>query len=404
MTKTPSANRLHIGIFGRCNSGKSSLINAITGQRAAIVSDVAGTTTDLVTKPMEIAGLGPCLFIDTAGFDDSGPLADDRIALTKQAVQRSDIALMLCAGPDMEEELRWIEMLRAGHIPVIPVINRNDNRGDTVALEELVRRKTGCEAVTLNAGTGEGMDALLRVLRENKTTETPHTITGNLAQAGDTVVLVMPQDKQAPAGRLILPQAQTLRELLDKRCVAVCCQPADFDKTLASLNAPPALVIADSQVVGEVCGRVPQSTAVTTFSLLYGSYKGDARSFAEGARAIGRLTVNSRVLIAEACAHAPLEEDIGRVKIPRMLCERTGGKLRIDVASGTDFPEDLAPYDLIIHCGACLFNRRYVMARLKSAGTQHVPMTNYGMAIAYMKGVLDRMSFPSNTNPNTASL
>lgn len=394
MISTPWANRWHIGIFGKCNSGKSSLINAITGQQTAIVSEVAGTTTDLVIKAMEIAGIGPCLLMDTAGFDDSGPLGGERLTKTMQALEKSDIALMMCIGMDIEEEIRWTEKLRARHVPVIPIINRNSKSIGLAELEEEINRRMGSKAVVLNADTGEGVEILLSVLAEHKKIGETPSITGNLAHSGDTVLMVMPQDRQAPAGRLILPQVQTLRELLDKRCTVVCCQPDDMEKTLATLNTDPALIIADSQVAEKACALARETSAVTTFSILYASYKGNPERFAEGARAISRLTGNARVLIAEACTHAPQEEDIGRVKIPRMLRERVGDGLRVDIVGGTDFPECLAPYELIIHCGACMFNRQYMLSRMESAAAQHVPITNYGMAIAYLKGILDKMSYP----------
>lgn len=401
MIKTPSANRLHIGIFGKCNSGKSSLINAITGQRTAIVSEVAGTTTDTVTKPMEINGIGPCLFIDTAGFDDTGRLSEERMEQTMQAAQKSDIALMVCTDNDINQEIKWMDMFRTKQIPVIPVINHYGNKNHRTEIEERIYNETGYKAVSLNAETGEGIDTLLRVLAENNKVEQTHSITGNLVNNGDTVLMVMPQDKQAPAGRLILPQAQTIRELLDKQCVIVCCQATELKKAIDRINTPPTLVVADSQVVGDVCAVVPESTAVTTFSILYAHYKGNAQCFADGAKAIGQLTPNSRVLIAEACSHAPLDEDIGRVKIPRLLRQRLGEQLRIDVVKGNDFPKRLDDYQLIIHCGACMFNRRQMLSRIQSATTQHVPITNYGMAIAYIKGVLNRMSYPQTPAHNS---
>lgn len=393
MKDTPQSNRIHIGIFGKCNSGKSSLINALTGQQTAVVSGMPGTTTDPVSKGMEIPGLGACLLMDTAGFDDTGPLAAERLKRTDAVADRTDIAVVVCRDADISLESRWVERFMNNNIPVAIAVNADADDTTSPELADAIRRQTGITPVAINAATGEGTDSLLGSLREMRL-PAQHTITGNLAAAGDVVVLVMPQDAQAPQGRLILPQAQTIRELLEKRCTVICTLPERLDDTLANLMRPPRLIITDSQVLKEIHGHIPEESMLTTFSILFAACKGDIRVFLEGARAMENLTAHSRVLIAEACAHAPADEDIGREKIPRMLRRKVGEGLKIDVAGGRDFPGDLSPYDLIIHCGACMFNRRLVLNRIKEAQRQGVPITNYGVAIACLTGTLDGVVFP----------
>lgn len=393
MKDTPQANRIHIGIFGKCNSGKSSLINALTGQQTAVVSGMPGTTTDPVSKGMEIPGLGACLLMDTAGFDDTGPLATERLKRTDAVADRTDIAIVVCRDEDISLECRWVERFRDNRIPVTIAVNADDSTPPELA--DAIRRQTGITPVAINAITGEGTDSLLASLREIRLPAQP-TLTGNLAAAGDVVVLVMPQDAQAPQGRLILPQAQTIRELLEKRCTVICTLPEQLDDALRNLVRPPRLVITDSQVLKEIHGHIPEESMLTTFSILFAACKGDIRVFLEGARAMENLTGHSRVLIAEACTHAPADEDIGREKIPRLLRRKVGEGLKVDVAGGRDFPKDLSAYDLIIHCGACMFNRRLVLNRIKEAQRQGVPITNYGVAIACLTGTLDGVVFPED--------
>lgn len=394
MQNTPRANRVHIGIFGPANSGKSSLINAITGQQVSIVSDVAGTTTDPVNKSMEVRGIGAVTFIDTAGFNDKGSLGAQRVEQTARAADRTDVALVLCEDGSLEEEKRWIDMFRSKRVPVIAVINKSDLLADPAALAARVEEKTGLRPVVVSAATGKGIPELVRAIAEVAQADNPESIVGSLASEGDVVMLVMPQDAQAPRGRLILPQVQTIRDLLDKKCVVVSCTPDQMDAALKSLAAAPKLIITDSQVFGHVSKLTPPESLLTSFSVLFARYKGDIKAFVEGASAIDRLTENSRVLIAEACTHAPLEEDIGREKIPRMLRARVGQGLKVDVVGGADFPDDLTGYDLIIHCGACMFNRRHVLSRVDRAVGQGVPITNYGVAIAYLTSILDKVVYP----------
>lgn len=392
---TPRASRLHIALYGRRNAGKSSLINAITGQQVALVSPVAGTTTDPVYKAMELHGIGPVVFIDTAGFDDGGELGDMRVGRTRAAMDRTDMAMVVFTQEDMEEELAWVEELKGRKIPVLPLVNKADLLTDPQALSARVAEATGLTPLVVSAATGEGVDqvrhALLRLLPEDYA---PRSITGGLVKEGELVLLVMPQDIQAPKGRLILPQVQTLRELLDKKCQVMSCTTDRLEDALAALSRPPALIITDSQVFPTVWEKKPLQSRLTSFSVLMAGYKGDIRAFVEGARAIEKLTPQSRVLIAEACTHAPLEEDIGRVKIPRLLRRRFGETLQVDMTAGVDFPEDLRPYDLVVHCGGCMFNRRYVLSRLERAAEQGVPMTNYGVLIAALSGILDKISLP----------
>lgn len=391
---TPAANRLHIALLGRRNSGKSSLINALTGQDTALVSDVPGTTTDPVSKAMEIHGIGPCLFIDTPGLDDEGELGAMRVRRTLKAIERTDIALLLCEEGNPEEEKQWMKQLEEKHIPVILILNKTDNRSNPAATAERIEKACHKKPLLVSAKERTGMESIRQALLQNMPESFgQQSLTGNLAQEGDLVLLVMPQDIQAPKGRLILPQVQTLRELLDKKCLIMSCTTDRMAATLQALSRPPQLIITDSQVFSAVYAQKPAESKLTSFSVLMAGYKGDIPYYIEGASAIDRLTPRSRVLIAEACTHAPLSEDIGRVKIPRLLRRRVGEELQIDFASGTDFTEDLTAYDLVIHCGGCMFNRKHVLNRIERARKQHVPMTNYGIAIAHLNGILDKIAY-----------
>ena len=403
LVHTPNANRLHIALFGKRNSGKSSLINALTGQDTALVSDTPGTTTDSVQKAMEIHGIGPCLFIDTPGFDDEGELGNRRIERTWKAVEKTDIALLLCAGggsaeetgePDFTEELHWLEQLKAKNIPTILLINKADIRKNTASLAIRIKETFGSQPIPVSAKEKTGVELIRQAILEKLPEDfDQHSITGSLVTEGDLVLLVMPQDIQAPKGRLILPQVQTMRELLDKKCLIMSCTTDKLQETLQALSRPPKLIITDSQVFKTVYEQKPEESRLTSFSVLFAGYKGDIRYYVKSASAIGSLTESSRVLIAEACTHAPLSEDIGRVKLPHLLRKRIGEKLSIDIVAGTDFPQDLTPYSLVIHCGACMFNRKYVLNRIERARLQNVPMTNYGVAIAFLNGILNQIEY-----------
>lgn len=396
LNETPRSDRLHIGFFGKRNAGKSTLINAFAKQQISIVSDVAGTTTDPVFKSMEIAGIGACVLIDTAGFDDIGELGKIRVEKTKKAAEKTDVAVILFSDSDIKKELKWFEYFNKRGTPVLLVISK----ADTMSSDEIsqisyeVKKATNKEPLVVSAEnesiTERFKENLIRLIPEDFGSR---SITGDLVDDGDLVLLVMPQDIQAPKGRLILPQVQTIRDLLDKKCIVMSCTTDRLDVTLNALAYPPKLIITDSQVFKTVYEKKPKESMLTSFSTLFAGYKGDLEYYIKSAEAVEMLTKKSKVLIAEACTHAPLAEDIGREKIPRMLRKKVGEGLKIDVVGGSDFPEDLTEYDLIIQCGACMFNRKYVMSRIDRAKAQGVPMSNYGVIIAYLNNILDKISY-----------
>ena len=395
--KTPQSERVHIALFGRRNAGKSSLINALTGQQVALVSDVPGTTTDPVSKTMEILPIGPCVIIDTAGFDDVGKVGKLRIERTRQVIKQADIAIVVVAETgNLDMEISWTRMLKQANVPYLSVLNKVDlmSEAPSPTLLNGIAKRLGCDVIPISALHGSGINLVRTTMAGLLPDSGDQSLTGNLARSGDTVMLVMPQDPQAPKGRLILPQVQTLRNLMDKGCIAVCCGTNDIDRTLASLREPPRLIITDSQVFDVVEEKKPQDSLLTSFSVLMAAHKGDINYFAQSAAAIERLTDQSRVLIAEACTHAPLAEDIGREKIPRMLRGRAGQGLAVDIVAGKDFPDDVSGYDLVIHCGGCMFNRHFMLQRVEQCRAQGVPMTNYGIAIAQIKGILNKVVLP----------
>lgn len=388
---TPKANRLHIAIFGKRNSGKSSLLNAITNQEVSMVSNIAGTTTDPVSKAMELHGIGPVVFLDTAGFDDEGILGELRVEKTKEVMDKTDIALLVFQDTNIDEEISWYRELKKKQLPVLCIINQSE-RTNLVELKANIQESCKQEPIVVNVLKRENMNLihkeLIRMLPEDFNAD---SIIGHLVSPKDIVLLVMPQDIQAPKGRLILPQVQTIRDLLDHKCIVQSCTTDCMEEALASLKYPPKLIITDSQVFKFVYEKKPAQSLLTSFSVLFAKYKGDIDYFIDSAKIIENLTQNSRILIAEACTHAPLSEDIGRVKIPAML-KKKFGDLQIDMVSGTDFPKDLTTYDLIIHCGACMFNRKYVVSRVNLAKQQGIPMTNYGITIAFITGILDKLT------------
>ena len=450
--------RTHIGIFGKRNAGKSSIINMLTNQEVSIVSPLPGTTTDPVTKPIEINGIGACVFIDTAGYDDAGEIGAMRVTKTKQVLQRCDISLFVIPTTiiDNKDELNkaaeWYKLISERTARTIVVINEfsensgsdcymnnsgdcgekkncsdcgdnsDSNGGDNSgsnggvkrefengksskcdisidiktenyikAVSETILKGTKAEIVIVNARKGEGKEELLRVLGHIKERTEEHKIVTHLVKPGDVVLLVMPQDIQAPAGRLILPQVQTIRELLDDKCIVVSCTTENFKRTLTALVTPPSLIVTDSQAFKEVYENKPTESRLTSFSVLFAQWKGDINTFIQGAQALSTLNDNSRILIAEACSHAPLAEDIGREKIPALIHKTISKNIKIEIVSGHDWPENLETYDLIIHCGACMLSRQQVINRIKEAEKINKKITNYGVCIAYLNNILDKI-------------
>ena len=394
LNETPRADRLHIGFFGKRNAGKSTLVNLITGQEISIVSDVAGTTTDVVYKSIEISGLGPCEIMDTAGFDDVGGLGEIRVEKTKKAAEKANIAVIAIADDEMSEEIKWYNFFKEKKTPVLIVITKTDVCENLEEIRNKIAEFYKEKPLEINQSDKDATEkfrqALTRLLPENFDDK---SILGSLVKEDDTVLLVMPQDIQAPKGRLILPQVQTIRELLDRKCTVICTTTDKMTVSLSKLAKAPELIITDSQVFKTVYENKPEDSRLTSFSVLFAGYKGDIEYYTKSVVAIDRLTENSKVLIAECCTHAPLSEDIGRVKIPNMLRKKVGEGLTVDMVAGSDFPEDLTQYDLIIQCGACMFNRKYVLSRIERAKKQGVPMTNYGVVIAYLTRILDKIDY-----------
>ncbi|MBS5587191.1 MAG: [FeFe] hydrogenase H-cluster maturation GTPase HydF [[Clostridium] spiroforme] len=391
LNQTPSANRIHIGFFGKRNSGKSSLINAFVNQDVSIVSNVAGTTTDPVYKAMEIQGIGPCVLIDTAGFDDVGDLGNLRNEKTKKISEKIDLAIIIFSDK-ITIELSWWQYFKDRHIPTIPVINKIDLEIKEEIIDN-IEKSIQCKPLLISTKTKQGIDELKTKIIANVSNDyEKESILGNLIKSGDLVILVMPQDIQAPKGRLILPQVQVIRELLDKKCIPVATTVDTLTETLTKLNQMPDLVIADSQVFKYVYENIPKNCKLTSFSVLMAGYKGDLSYYIESVNKLKNLNKNAKILIAECCSHVPANEDIGRIKIPRMLKQRYS-ITNIDFVNGNDFPNDLTKYDLIIICGGCMFNRRHIMSRVEQAKNQNVAMTNYGVLLAYANDILDKIVY-----------
>ena len=392
MSDTARSSRVHIGIFGRRNVGKSSLVNTLAGQAVSIVSDVAGTTTDVVWKNIELPGIGAAVLGDTAGYDDVGELGAMRVETAKKILSRIDLALLILNGnpTDCELEKEWIAMFDKSGVPFVAVLGRCDEVNNVKEWKKVLNNDVIAFSSVTNKGKEEVLLAMASALQGNRNTD---DITYGLVSSGDIVVLVMPQDAQAPKGRLIQPQVQTLRNLLDKHAIPLCCTPEELPTLLALLNSAPSLIITDSQVFAQAEKLKPENCRLTSFSVLMARHKGDIDVFRKGAETLMSLPNNAKILIAEACSHIPQNEDIGRVKLPRMLQNRFGDGLSITVVSGNDFPEDLSPYNLVIHCGACMFTRRHVMARVHQAVEQNVPITNYGIAIATLTGIIDKVVY-----------
>ncbi len=394
MLKTPKSLRLHIGIFGRRNAGKSSILNALVRQQVSIVSNIPGTTTDPVEKVMELKPIGPVVFIDTAGIDDTGELGKSRIKKTTQVIERTELAVLV-TDDWQSYEIELLKLFRKYKIPVVVAANKSDIRQNNRL--ETDAREAGCPfVVTTSIINTEGIDELRMTLAHATPKEFMNTppVLGDLIKPEDLVVLVTPIDIEAPAGRMLLPQVQALRDTLDNNAYCLTVKEHQLEHALANLKNPPALVVTDSQAFEKVSKIVPEEVPLTSFSILFARLKGDLAEFAEGVEAIDSLKEGDRVLIAEACTHHPLTDDIGRTKIPRWLQKYTGVNLKIDIIAGRDFPDDLTPYKLIIHCAACVFNRQEMISRIEKARRARVPITNYGMVISYIHGIFDRAMKP----------
>lgn len=415
MEATPKGLRLQIGIFGRRNVGKSSLFNQLLHQEIAIVSDTPGTTTDPVEKAMEFLPLGPVVFVDTAGIDDIGALGAQRVEKTRRVVNRIDLAILVTdAWGEYENGL--LVLFGERKIPVIVVANKADQRraeGAAGVLEAeartaiLAATQTTCElpiesdvtrpnVITVAAKSGEGIEALRQALILSAPDDflNPPSILGGLVSEGELVVLVVPVDKEAPKGRIILPQVQVIRDLLDRHASALVVQDTELAKTLDRLKNPPVLVVTDSQAFARVAADTPESIPMTSFSILFARYKGDLTAMVQGAMAIDRLQPGAKILVGEACTHHPIGDDIGRLKIPNWLREKIGGEIELTVVAGRDYPDDVRGYDLVIHCGACVWNRREMLTRIESAHAAHVPITNYGLAISKCLNIFERALQP----------
>lgn len=403
---TPKGDRLQIALYGKRNAGKSSIINAITGQPLAIVSEVKGTTTDPVSKAMEILPLGPCMFIDTPGLDDEGELGRKRVEKAMQVLNKTDIALVVIDISEIKEsdlqterglpqkELEIIRLIEEKKLPYIIVLNQADKIGD-VAAEEIRNKIVAKNAkIPVNVvstvqkkGLEELKDALIAQVPD---ADLKLHIIGDLIEEGDTVVLVVPVDSAAPKGRLIMPQQQVIRDILDNHAMAVVTQVPQLAKTLENLSGKVKMVVTDSQAFGEVSKIVPRDLLLTSFSILFARHKGNLKTLTEGVKAVDSLQSGDRVLIAEGCTHRRQCDDIGTVKIPRWLKEYTGKELILETCSGIDFPADLSPYQLVIHCGGCTLHEKEMKHRIFRAGEQKVPIVNYGIFIAYVNGILAR--------------
>ena len=389
LNETVSAERVHISFFGRRNAGKSSLVNALAGQEVSIVSDVKGTTTDPVKKAMELLPLGPVLLTDTPGYDDEGGLGELRVQKTRETLARTDIAVLVADATmgltDADREL--LKLFEERKLPYLIVCNKSDlTDGDAAAVKD---------SLTVSAKTGEGVAALKERLGSfAETLKTDKKILADLVKPGDTVILVIPIDGAAPKGRIILPQQQTLRELLDLHCPALCCQPEELPGVLANLKTPPALVVTDSQVFGKVDAMLPPEIPLTSFSILFARYKGELRQLTEGAAILSQLKDGDKVLIAEGCTHRRQCGDIGTEKLPRWIEGYCGAKPDFSFTSGAGFPRDLSPFRLIVHCGGCMLNAAEMQDRLRRADEAGVPIVNYGVAIAAIHGILDRATEP----------
>lgn len=394
LNDTPSGERVQIAFFGVRNAGKSSLVNAVTGQQLAVVSDVAGTTTDPVRKAMELLPLGPVVIVDTPGFDDEGALGELRVEATRKVLATCDVAVLVVDGARglCDTDRQMLALFAEQGIPCVVAFAKSDLMSSDAVLPEV---SGAAAAVRTSSQTGEGISELKEALARVGAEKGPEPqLIADLLEPGDTVVLVVPIDSAAPKGRLILPQQQTIRDVLEAGASALICRDAELAGTLAALPKPPRMVVTDSQAFGKVAKIVPADVPLTSFSILFSRYKGDLATQVAGARAIDSLHDGSRVLICEGCTHHRQCEDIGTVKMPNWVREHTGVEPAFEFTSGGDFPLDLTPYDLVIHCGGCTLGARAMRGRVARAAEQGVPITNYGVAIAHMHGILPRVIAP----------
>ena len=393
MNTTPISSRLHIAIFGRRNAGKSSLINALTNQEVALVSDVAGTTTDPVSKAMEILPIGPVVIIDTAGLDDTGELGELRVKKTYEVLNRTDLAILVIDGTiglsEFEENV--LKVIRDKNIPVVGVINKKDLSQYSEEDKRKWEERLKLELIEVSALKKHGIEALkMMLIKKAPYDDRELSIVGDLIKPGDFVVLVIPIDKAAPKGRLILPQQQTIRDILDNDAMAIVTKEHELKETLQNLGKKPSLVITDSQAFLKVSADTPKDIPLTSFSILFARYKGDLEELVRGVKAIKKLKPGDKVLIAEGCTHHRQPDDIGKVKIPRWIRQIVGGDIQFEWSSGITFPDNLEEYSLIVHCGACMLNRREMMYRISYAKSKNIPIVNYGILIAYVQGLMPR--------------
>ncbi|MBE6072917.1 MAG: [FeFe] hydrogenase H-cluster maturation GTPase HydF [Clostridium butyricum] len=390
MLNTPNSNRLHISIFGKRNAGKSSLINALTNQSISVVSNTPGTTTDPVSKSMELLPLGPIVIIDTAGLDDEGELGNLRVEKTRGVIEKTDLAVLVFSADDLDisQEKEWFDNLKKKSIPVIGVINKIDKYKSNI---NLLEKEFAIDFVEVSSTEKTNISKFKELLINNAPIDFERTsILGDIVRPKNKIILVTPQDIQAPKGRLILPQVQIIRDILDNDALALTVKDTELKDMLCFLKEDPDLIITDSQIFKEVSAAIPSHLKLTSFSILMARYKGDLNLFISGAKAIRTLKPGDNILIAEACTHHPLKGDIAREKIPKLLEKQCGGKLNIEVVTGIDFPKNLSKYKLILHCGSCMFTRRQLLSRLEIIKSSNVPITNFGVALAELNGILDR--------------
>ncbi|CUH95781.1 hypothetical protein P22_1861 [Propionispora sp. 2/2-37] len=397
MQDTPKGNRLHIAILGRRNAGKSSLINALAKQEVALVSDIPGTTTDPVYKAMEILPVGPVMLVDTAGIDDEGELGSMRVERSMQVLAKADVSIMVISADEQlsEYEHQLIRYIRKEELPVIGVVNKSDLEQFSERNKQIWEEQLGIPLLAVSAINHNGIEKLKQMIIEQAPDDWEGApIIGDLLNPGDYVVLVVPIDLSAPKGRLILPQVQTIRDVLDHDAYSIIVKERELKETLDNVRKPPRIVVTDSQEFLKVAADTPEEVMLTSFSILFARNKGELATLVAGAKAIEKLKPGDRVLIAEACTHHRQADDIGKVKIPRWLRQWVGGELVFDWTSGGSFPEDLDRYQLIVHCGACMLTRRQMLQRLSIARQNQVPIVNYGVLIAFIHGILKRALFP----------